>query len=105
MEWCVICDNWNSRKIETYNIFKHSAFHKEVIGHLKKCEDKSEFANELRSSLRYYFWSKAEWEILVVRWVFSTEDKERKIDVYDQVMLNWNVFVDYVWSFKKGIKD
>lgn len=31
----------------------------------------------------------------------------RKIDIYNQLNLNWNKFVDYVWSFKnkKGGKE
>ena len=104
MEWYVFRDNWNAKKIESYNIFEHYSFRTEVLKHLKKCEDKAEFAQKLKCSLRYYFWSKAEWEILVTRWAFTTGERELKIDVYDQVMLNWDVFVDYVWSKKKGGK-
>lgn len=28
----------------------------------------------------------------------------KKIDIYDQVMLNWDKFVDYCWSFTKRYK-
>ena len=27
-----------------------------------------------------------------------------KIDVYDQIKLNWDLFVDYVWNERKNIK-
>lgn len=44
----------------------------------------------------YYFWSKTEWEVIVSPWVGKGGDE--KIDVYDQLKLNWDKFVDYVWS-------
>ena len=103
LKWYVIYDDWNARKIGPYNIFKHSEFHKEVQEHLKKyADDKEKFVKELRASLMYYFWAKAEWEVVVGPWICSTAEKALKIDVYDQVMLNWDVFVDYVWSHRKS---
>ena len=30
--------------------------------------------------------------------------EERKIDVYDQVMANWAVFIDYLWENRKELK-
>lgn len=24
----------------------------------------------------------------------------KKIDIYNQILINWNKFVDYVWSFR-----
>jgi hypothetical protein len=50
----------------------------------------------------YYFWSKAEWEIIISSWP-NRDNDELKIDVFDQVMLNWEAFVDYCWSNKKKI--
>lgn len=93
----VICDNWNARKIGPYNIFDHAAFRDEVEELLHKCKDKAAFAVELKRSLMYYFWAKAEWEIVINPWIIGSE-KDVKIDVYDQVMLNWDIFVDYVWT-------
>ena len=46
----------------------------------------------------YYMWSKSEYEIIVSPWVGRAEDI--KIDVYSQVHMNWDRFVDYVWSFR-----
>ena len=98
MEWNVFYHNWNSRKIETYNVFHHGGFLKDVEKYLKKCESREEFAEELRRSLLYYFWSKSEWEILVGPWIGSWKDKTEKVDVYQQVMMNWDKFLDYVWK-------
>lgn len=81
--------------------------------------------------MAYYYWSKAEHEVVITSWVpyitmseldrLNTEREEskkkyardpyslyvnprvgEKVDVYSQVMLNFEVFVDYVWSHKKS---
>ena len=82
------------------NIFKHSGFKKEVEDHLIKIKDKEEFAEELRKSLFYYFWSKCEYEVVVKPWCAGDSVDEIKIDIYDQVMANFNIFIDYVWGYK-----
>lgn len=130
LQWNVFYHNFNSKKIETYNIFKHFNFRKDVEEHLKKCKTKEEFAEEMKISLMYYFWAKAEWEVVMTSWVPHIDMKEldrlnserekeiekynkepymlevrpdvyEKIDVYQQVMNNFDIFVDYVWGFKK----
>lgn len=57
-----------------------------------------EYFNErLKSELRYYYWSKCEHEIIVAPWIGS-DDAAIKVDIYDQVMNNWERFTDYVWQ-------
>lgn len=102
LSWNVYYYSINSRKIKVFNIFDHGGFNKEVKEHLQKCETKEEFAQKIKSSLMYFFWSKCEWEVLVTAWVGRRDDQKLKIDVYDQVMNNWDVFVDYTWGFKNG---
>lgn len=98
MEWNVYYYDTNHKKIQTYNIFTHESFKKEVLELFKRKEfDKDDFQKELDRILMYYFWTKAEWEILLKPWV-RAEDKEIKIDVYSQVKLNWEQFVEYVWT-------
>ena len=99
MKWNVFYYDINRKKISTYNIFDHSSFLKYVKEAMKECKFKQEFAEQLKSELRYYFWAKAEWELLFYPWV-GDEKAAIKIDVYDQVMNNFEIFVDYVWSFK-----
>ena len=130
MQWNVFYYNCNKRKIETYNIFDHGTFRKYVEEHLKECIEKEEFSEKLRRELFYYFSSKCEWEIVITSWPtritmneldrVNTERKKaikeyskepyslyvnpevsKKIDIYDQVMSNFNIFLDYVWSNKK----
>lgn len=56
------------------------------------------YAEELRRSLFYYYCSKCEWEVVIGPWCGDRGTKEIKVDVYMQVMNNWDIFVDYVWN-------
>ena len=104
MEWNVYYYNINKKKIETYNIFNHCGFLKYTLDHLKKVKNKDDFALKLKSELMYYFWSKAEWEIVISPWAVGDKEKDTvKIDIFDQVMLNWEAFVDYCWDNKKKL--
>ena len=133
LEWNVYTHNFNGKSIEKYNIFNHGRFMEDVKKELKKCETKEEFAERLRRDLFYYFGSKCEWEIVVTSWtphitvselerlnkereetiekygrepyrLYVNPDVGEKIDVYEQVMMNWDLFVDYVWSHKRSKK-
>lgn len=99
LEWFVYCQNWGNDKIESWNIFKHGSFAKDTEDLLSRKIDKDTFTNAVKSNLMYYFWSKSEYEIVLKNWV--GRDCEIKIDVYNQVMLNFDKFVEYLWSFKK----
>ena len=102
--WNVYRHNINTRKIEVYNIFDHYSFFEECKKIAKKYKnDKATFVDEIRHSLMYYYWSKCEWEITIGG--FPREDKGIiKEDVFDQVMLNWDSFIEYLWTNKKELK-
>ena len=102
MEWNVFYHNINSQEITILNIFEHGGLTKDVEKYLKECTDKEAFAQELKSSLMYFFWSKSEYEIIISPGCGGRNTKDKKVDIYSQVMLNWDKFVDYVWSFKIG---
>lgn len=102
MIWNVYRENFNSNEFEVFNIFNHTRFDADVNKALKKYDNKEEFAERIRGDLMYYFWSKSEYELILSPWLGSGRVKEKKIDIYNQVMLNWDKFVDYCWSFKKG---
>ena len=143
LEWNVYYYDINRNEITTYNIFKHGSFDEYLKKAFKKYKTKNEFAETLRRELMYYFWSKAEWELIIeitednriflIPWcgcrdsesvkVDVTNDKnfnwrgfaekhtkkqiygnKAKIDIYDQIMFNWEEFVDYVWNSKKRRK-
>lgn len=100
MKWNVFYYNANKQKIDMFNIFEHRSF-LEYVEKAKKeySNDKEKFAKRLKSELLYYFWAKAEWEVIIAPWVGGDRENDAvKIDVYEQVMSNWDVFVDYVWE-------
>lgn len=99
LEWNVYVNNPNAKKIENYNIFSHNAFLADCKENaVKNGNDRLVFVDQLRKDLLYYFWSKCEWEVVIESW--PSGYGERKIDVYDQVMLNFKNFCDYVWEHK-----
>ena len=51
---------------------------------------------KLRSECMYYFWSKAEYEVLVKSWV--GQDCERKIDIFEQLENNWDSFKELAFK-------
>lgn len=105
MEWNVYIEDFNGRKMEVYNIFEHGRFNDDVKQAYKKYKDNFEaFAEEVKRSLMYYFWSKCEWEVILSPWPERKDFQEKKIDVYDQVMLNWDNFIKYVWEMAHARK-
>ena len=150
--WNVYYGDFNSRKIEVFNVFNHWSFYDNCVRAAKKYKDDKEgFAGEVRSSLMYFFWGKCEWETVLHHWpdselyemrtkttigelrdalrehgIKTFEDEgfrtkperevtirvypndfvreEKKIDVYDQIMNNWEIFIDYLWEHRKELK-
>lgn len=98
MEWNVYYHDINKQEIITINIFNHGGFNEEIQNHLLKCKDKSSFTEEVRRSLFYYFGSKSEYEIIISPWCGGGNTKDKKIDIYSQVMINFQRFIDYVWD-------
>lgn len=131
LEWNVYKEDWNNNKIDVFNIFNHSRFYEDVKKALNKFDNKEEFAEEIKKSLMWCYWCKSEYEIVITTWVphitmleldrlnaerektlkeykrepyrlYVDPEVGEKIDIYSQIMLNWNIFVDYVWSHKSN---
>lgn len=97
--------DFNARKIKPFNVFSHYGFLNDCKKAAKKyAKDKAEFSDEVRKHLAYYYWSKCEWEIVLSPWPQSQNCIDKKIDVYYQVMLNWEQFIDYLWDRKAELK-
>jgi hypothetical protein len=110
--WNVFVANFKDDRPESFNIFDHYSFSEGCNKAFAECKhDKATFAEEVKHELMYYYWSKYEWEIIIKKF----GSKERKIDLYEQVMLNWDKFIDYLWDWythtvryyseEKGISD
>ena len=111
LEWYVYVSDFNSGKIEPYNIFSHGYFLQDLQKAAKKVhvredipEEKEAFLATLKRDLMYWYWSKCEWEIIIDHWVGRLDSKDIKVDVYDQVALNWDIFCEYVWNNRRELK-
>lgn len=106
--WNVYIENVINREIEPYDVFKHHGFLTDCKGHLiafmqKKTTDPSDLRQlerQIERTLQYYFYGKCEWEIVLSDWPPSERFRKSKVDVYDQVMLNWHVFFNYLFEHR-----
>lgn len=101
--WKVYVYNRNSKGMEQYNLFENYNFLHSVAEHTRDCEDKEVFADIVSVYLMHYFWAKCEWEIIISPWIAQGQNEERKIDVYEQIMMNWDVFIDYLLKHRKQV--
>lgn len=104
--WNVFYENFNARRIEEFNIFKHFDFMNDVEKQYKKNKDNYDsFKHELERELMYHFWSKCEYEVIISGWPPHDDFHDRKVDIFKQVKLNFDVFAEYVWNwFKENYK-
>lgn len=100
LEWNVYIYNINSKKMERYNIFNHGGFVKELATIFKEIP-KEERPSKVKNCLQYFFWCKAEWEIIIKPWI--GEEIEEKIDVYDQIYMNFYRFMSYIEAYREDI--
>lgn len=128
LTYYVFVENINKKKIEKYNVLNDGIldeFKKRMKE--QHITDKRQFAEMAEQVLMYHYWSRSEWEIVLTDWpphmkleelAKLNEEVEKykkdynrepysltinlstaeKIDVYDQIMMNWNIFIDYVWE-------
>ena len=102
--WNVYYEDFNAQHIKIFNIFDHQRFVRYCVENIQKNNDEFSFEQQLRSDLQYLFWSKCEWECLLGSWPESKKFNKLKISVYDQINLNWDRFVEYVWANKELLK-
>lgn len=102
--WNVYMEDFNERIIKVFNVFQHYTFYNELAMLIKKWrrdKDTAALEKEVRSWAMYCFWSKCEYEISLVSWINRERAKEMKIDIYDQLMLNWDSFFKYILEHEK----
>ena len=98
LEWNVYYEDFNNKRIDIFNVFDHGRFYDDVVKLIHRHPTKKEFSEELKTSARYFFWSKCEWEILITAWVPNNRFDDMKVDIFNQLTLNWDAFVNYIWE-------
>ena len=98
LEWNAYYHNWNAKTIEPFNVFDHGGFLTDCKKNAKKnIHDYDAFCEQLKRSAMYYYWSKCEWETVITPLIDNGAEAV-KIDVYDQLKLNWDAFCKYTWE-------
>lgn len=106
---------FNQSKIRPFNVFLHSSYYKDLYDLLRKYKrierqtgkvDMEQFSDAVKHITMYYYWSKCEWEVIISGWPPSSlRTEEIKVDVYDQLALNWDAFINYIWEHRKEFKN
>jgi hypothetical protein len=95
--WNVVYYDLNEKDFGIYNVLNPSILN-EIKERTKHIDNRKEFSEEVSLICMYHFWSKCEWEIVLREWCGGDNAKEMKVDVYDQLVMNWNRFIDYLWG-------
>lgn len=68
-----------------------------------RLSDREQLYHFIKSALMYHYWSKCEWEFVVIDWPYRKDSIEKsrpvKMDVYDQIKPNLNLIVDLVEDY------
>ena len=106
IHWYVYTENVNRQRIEVVDLFDSHYMSKEVPTILRKCcDDKAVFSKLLKDVLMYQYWGRCEYEITLTGWPPPRKDmfKDLKVSVFDQLSLNWDAFIDYVWLHREEL--
>jgi len=96
--WKVILHECNGDKIVVHDVL---AYKKDAIKKMRRQSSSiEEFEDKLSTMMASQYWSRAEYEVVVHAWCGG--DAELKIDVYDQLKLNWDKFVEYCYNYDFG---
>ena len=98
LEWNVYIEDPNAKSFRKYNALSGYGdyFIKEYI-HTKG--NKEKFLERVRLIMQSRYWSRCEYELILTGW--PNANIQEKIDVYDQLMMNWYHFSEYVWKWTK----
>ena len=126
LAYYVYVGNFNKKTIEKYNVLSDHIV-KAIKAKTKGFEDKQAFSEAIKQVIMYHFWAKCEWEVVITDWPTHIDIDEvtrlqkeleeyrekweqdpyslgvrlkvaEKIDVYKQVEMNWDIFINYLWD-------
>lgn len=131
--WNIFIENFNGKRIEVCNLFEYCwPFLEDLIKIKKKYgKDFKKFAEEVRRALMHEYWARSQHETIITSWPpyidgeeldrLIKEREERiskgmvfyrehvntevayKIDVYTQIMMNWDRFIEYLFNNQRLI--
>lgn len=129
LEWFVFLHDWNSKDIRPFNVFNSARFYDGLLrikkSMKKKPLDFDAFSKELNSIAMYSFWAKCEYEIIITDLTCTIDNEElrrlqkvdedsrveyvnlachKKVDIYEQLKLNWDKFAGYIFENLNSVK-
>lgn len=122
LTWNVYRYDINKHEIYSFNVFDHGRFKDEILALLNTNISYDEFSEKVKHIAMYYYWCKSEHEIVITSFppYISRKEADRianenfnirthvnlergsKVDIYDQLKMNWDKFIDYIWFAKKN---
>jgi hypothetical protein len=104
MIWNIKRFDINKQAIVDYNPLDCKYYEGWIKQQKKRCATKTEFAETLRSELQHRFWSRSEYELIIIReedgsiwlspWVGCSNPDEVKINVTDDTSFDWKGFAE-----------
>ena len=95
LEWNTIL--YERDKIRIYNVFNNAYFSEAVINIMHTPNlSRAEISDMIMRKAQWQFWGRCEYEHIISNWPPYNEDKGYKIDVFEQLTVNWDRFIDYI---------
>ena len=94
-----IIQDINARQFVPYDVMPYFLNEWKEIKKAKRPTKLTELKEWLRGRAQYMYWSRCEYEVILAGW--PNTDNQKKIDIYDQIVMNLPLVVEV---FCKNIK-
>ena len=105
--WYVIFHDFNTKEFKPYDVLNHYTFSKDLNKYIKKYVEGditySNLKERVRISAQSCFWARCEYEVVLSCFPPNENVDDKKIDIYYQLMLNFDVFFKYLLGGYKGV--
>ena len=99
-EWYVYVEDFNVNTIKKFNVFRSFSFSECCKQTFRKYKDPVKIEEEIKAWARYCFMFKHEYEIVLTSMTDKQWFNDLRIDVYNQLTLNWDSFFKYTLEHK-----
>lgn len=89
----------NRNELTSYDVLPYFRREFDELPKTKRPKTREEWTEFVKKWGRYMYWSRCEWEIIIVPW--PNQDKSIKIDVWHQIENNLDLVVDLLMSEQK----
>lgn len=97
LEWNVLCRDFGSSQIKTYNVLG-GLFPEKLAKDIKKhkIENRDQLKDFLKTEFMHRYWSRSEYEIVIGGLFSKYPDEFEKIDIWRQIEMNFDNLIDYI---------